>query len=205
VTSGSDTTRQTTVLLVRHAEVHNPRLVLYGRLPRFRLSDAGLRDAGLLAERLADRPVAAIYSSPLLRARQTAEAIATHHPDAARHRSTLLHEVGSAWQGRPFASFPPGFNTFDNHIDDSDESMAAIRDRMLRFVRRCAVRHPGQTVVAVSHGDPITILRVSLLGVPLTVPAIRGDIYAPLGSITEITIGSHDGGMTMSLLDDDSV
>jgi broad specificity phosphatase PhoE len=186
------TTARTTLLLVRHAEVHNPGRVLYGRLPRFRLSETGLHDAGRVAELLAGHPVAAIYTSPLLRARQTADAIAAFHPEATRHRSSLLIEVGSAWQGNRFDSFPKGFNTFDNHIHDDDETMEDIRDRMLRFVRRCARWHPGQTVVGVSHGDPITILRVALLGKSLSLPAIRGDDYAALGSITEVTV-SHDG------------
>jgi broad specificity phosphatase PhoE len=176
------------LLLVRHTEVHNPEQVLYGRLPRFRLSPAGQAMAQRVAERLAGEPVTAIYSSPLLRARQTAEAIAAYHPEATRHRSTLLHEVASAWQGRPFSSFAPGFSTFDNHLHHTDESMEDIRRRMLRFVRLVARRHAGATVVAVSHGDPITILRVALRGAPLTLPAIRGSDYAALGSVTEITI-----------------
>jgi broad specificity phosphatase PhoE len=183
----------TRLLLVRHTEVHNPHQVLYGRLPHFRLSAAGQRMAEQVARRLASEPVVAIYSSPLLRARQTADAIAAHHPQATRHRSTLLNEVCSDWQGRPFSSFKPGFSTYDNHIATTDESMEDIRRRMLRFVERTARRHAGQTVVAVSHGDPITILRVALNGVPLTLDAIRGSTYAALGSVSEITIPEGDG------------
>src|SRR4051794_22380086 len=102
----------TRLLLVRHAEVDNARRVLYGRLPRFALSAAGRREAERLAEALGREPVAALYSSPLLRARQTAGVIARHHPDAARHVSALLHEVRSAWEGAPLASFAAGFSTY---------------------------------------------------------------------------------------------
>lgn len=184
------------LLLIRHAEVHNPEQVLYGRLPGFRLSEAGQRHAEQIAQDLAGERIAAIYSSPLLRARQTAEAIAAHHPEASRHRSALLLEVGSAWHGRRFDSFPKGFNTFDNHLHADDETMDDIRERMLRFVRRCGRRHAGQTVAAVSHGDPITILRVALTGEALTLAAIRGDIYAPLGSVTEIVVNA-EGAMAL--------
>ena len=45
-----DATGTTTILVVRHTEVHNPQRVLYGRLPDYRLSDHGLKQAGRLAE-----------------------------------------------------------------------------------------------------------------------------------------------------------
>lgn len=177
----------TTILLVRHAEVENAQRLLYGRLPRFRLSQAGRQQAERLAAGLADRPVAAIYSSPLLRARQTAAAIARYHPTAERHLSALLHEVRSAWQGTPLASFTPGFSTYDERRAATDETMEEIRARMLQFVARARRRHPGTCVVGVSHGDPITLLRVALSGRPLTLAAIRGADYADLCSVTEIT------------------
>lgn len=177
----------TTILLVRHAEVGNARGVLYGRLPRFGLSNGGRQQAERLAAFLADRPLAAIYGSPLLRARQTAAAIARYHPAAERHLSALLHEVRSAWQGTPLASFKPGFSTYHERREATDESMEEIRARMLTFVARARRRHPGACVVAVGHGDPITILRVALHGQPLTLETIRGADYADLGSVTEIT------------------
>ncbi len=177
----------TTILLVRHTEVHNPDRVLYGRLPHFRLSDYGRKQADRTAAFLANRPVAAIYSSPLLRARQTAEVIARHHPRTTRHLSALLQETGSAWQGQPFTSFKPGFSVYTERREPGDESLEDVAARMVRFVRRARRRHPGATVVAVSHGDPISVLRVVLDGRELTVSAVRGVDYAGLGSVTEIT------------------
>ncbi len=176
----------TTILVVRHAEVHNPERLFYGRLPNFRLSEAGERQAERVAAFLASRPIAAIYSSPLLRARQTAAAIARHHPDAARRVTPLLYEIGSSWQGTPVAQFTPGFTTYDHRREPGDESLEDVRDRMVEFVERVRARHPGETVVGVSHGDPITILRVVLGGRPLTPAALRRADYAGLGSVTEI-------------------
>jgi broad specificity phosphatase PhoE len=177
----------TTVLLVRHTEVENPERLLYGRLPRFGLSARGREQAEVTADFLTRYPLTAIYSSPLLRARQTAEIIARRHPAATRHQSALLHEVRSAWQGQPFQSFASGFSTYDNRRSSDDESIEDIRQRMCRFIARARQRHPGQTIVAVSHGDPITILRVAQLNKPITVAAIRGADYAQYGSVTEIT------------------
>lgn len=177
----------TTILLVRHAEVHNPERVLYGRLPNFRLSEYGVRQAERVAAFLAPRPVAAIYSSPLLRARQTAARIAAHHPEATRRTTRLLLEVGSSWQGTPFAQFKPGFSTYEHRREPGDESIADIQARMTAFVERARRRHPGATVVGVSHGDPITILRVALSGRPVTLQALRGGDYAALASVTIVT------------------
>ena len=186
------TVAPTVILLVRHGEVDNPRRVLYGRSPYFKLSARGREQAECVAAFLADRPVTAIYSSPLLRARQTADAIARRHPRATRHVSALLHEVRSAWQGMVLADFAPGFSTYTDRRAADDESMEEIRERMARFLARARRRHPGQTVVAVSHGDPITILRVALSGRPLSLPAIRGADYADLCSVTEVTFEPDD-------------
>ena len=177
----------TTILLVRHTEVHNPDRVLYGRLPHFRLSDYGRKQAERTAAFLANRPVAAIYSSPLLRARQTADLIARYHPDATRHVSTLLHEVGSGWHGTPVAAFKPGFVVYQERREPDDEALEDVAARMVRFVRRTRRRHPGACVVAVSHGDPISALRVVLGGRALTLASVRGYDSAALGSVTEIT------------------
>ena len=53
----------TTVHLVRHGEVYNPRGVLYGRLPDYHLSDRGRQMAQLVADHLAGRDIAAVVSS----------------------------------------------------------------------------------------------------------------------------------------------
>lgn len=180
------TSLPTTLLFVRHAEVHNPERVLYGRLAHFPIGPAGRAQAEAVAAYLSDRHLSAIYSSPLLRARQTATAIAARHPEATRRVSTLLHEVGTSWQGTRFSEFPPGFSTYAARRADRDESLEQVRARMERFVARARRRHAGQQIVCVSHGDPITVLRVALSGRPLTVEAIRGADYAQLCSITEV-------------------
>lgn len=61
--------------LVRHGEVHNPRRILYGRLPHYRLSEAGRVMALAAAEyvRELDRPVTTLRCSPLQRAQESAE------------------------------------------------------------------------------------------------------------------------------------
>src|SRR5438552_11387719 len=92
----------TTIWLARHGEAHNPAELLYGRLPRVRLTTEGRRQAQALADFLAPRTLAAIYSSPMLRARRTAETILASHPELTRERIDAdLQEVHTRWQGEP--------------------------------------------------------------------------------------------------------
>jgi len=180
-------TGMTTILIVRHTEVHNPQRVLYGRLPAYTLSEYGLKQAERVAEFLADRPLSFVYSSPLERARQTAGLIADRHPAAGRIVTGLLNEIGTSWQGTPFSQFTPGFSAYEHRRHDDDETIGDVQRRMTAFVARARARHPGATIVGVSHGDPITILRIALSGREVTVAATKGGDYAGLGSITEIT------------------
>jgi probable phosphoglycerate mutase len=187
IESVAEATGTTTILVVRHTEVHNPQRVLYGRLPDYRLSDYGIKQAERLAEFLASRPISVIYSSPLERARQVASLIGERHPHARRMVTGLLNEIGTSWEGTPFSQFKPGFSAYENRRHDDDETIEDVQRRMTEFVSRAREQHPGETIVGVSHGDPITILRIALSGRPVTVAATKGSDYAGLGSVTEIT------------------
>ncbi len=67
---------RTIVHLVRHGEVANPRGILYGRIPGYHLSEDGRLMAKAAADFLAGRDVTVLMTSPLERARETAEPIA---------------------------------------------------------------------------------------------------------------------------------
>ena len=120
----------TTVLMVRHAEVHNPQRLFYGRLPAFRLSAWGEQQAERTATKLAERPITAVYSSPLIRARQTAARIADKHPGATRLVTDLLYEIGTSWQGTPYSQFKAGFSAYEHRREPGDESIEDIAARM---------------------------------------------------------------------------
>ncbi len=66
----------TVVHLLRHGEVHNPKHVLYGRLPGYHLSANGRMMAVAAADYFEGRPVAAVFASPLERAQETAQPVA---------------------------------------------------------------------------------------------------------------------------------
>src|ERR1700682_4319946 len=66
---------RTRVLLVRHADVENPRRLLYGHLDGFQLSALGRAQALAVGDRLSSAGLKRIVHSPLARAHETAELI----------------------------------------------------------------------------------------------------------------------------------
>jgi broad specificity phosphatase PhoE len=165
---------RTVVHLLRHGEVHNPDGILYGRLPGFRLSDVGVRQAELVAAYLGDHDVVHVAASPLLRAQQTAE------PIAARHGLELvtdegLIEAGNVFEGTrvavgdgalrdpwhwPQLRDPRHWPQLRNPFRPSwGEPYQQIAGRMLAAMHRAREWAAGHEAVCVSHQLPIWTLR----------------------------------------------
>lgn len=151
----------TTVHLLRHGEVHNPEGVLYGRLPGYRLSELGERQALAAAEWLATRDLVHVVASPLQRAQQTAVPLvaATGLELATDDR---LIEAGNVFEGRPVAGGsgllrdPRMFRFFRNPFRPSwGEPYAEIAERTLAAVHAARHAAAGHEAVCVSHQLPI--------------------------------------------------
>ena len=155
-------TPTTRLHLVRHCDVANPNGVLYGHLPDFGLSERGVRQAHALGRHLSARPVAQIYTSPLLRARQTADVIGSHLdgvPVAATDDLTEA-EFGRHLQGVKPRDVPWRRPLWFIHMAwpgllPGDESVAKMSARVRRPIMRLLRDHPGEDGVLISHGDPI--------------------------------------------------
>ncbi len=146
--------------LIRHGQVHNPEAVLYGRLPGFGLSNEGKKQAIELGLQLRDKSITSLYTSPLLRARQTA-AIISDILRVSPQMSRLLTESGQLPEGKPLSYFKqiePDLYA-GRYVKRGQESIEEILVRMQRFVARIGKKHADSTVAAVSHGDPILILK----------------------------------------------
>jgi broad specificity phosphatase PhoE len=164
----------TTIIFVRHADVYNPRDILYGRLPRFGLSELGLKQATVTAAVLAPMQVTAFYTSPMLRARQTSKIIADKHPGVPVHTTRLLTEVLTGWQGRPHSDLDEiGFNFYDSPLRPEDERLPDVWQRILRFVQGMRHKYPEGTIVAVTHGDLFALARAGYIGLPIEIGSIR--------------------------------
>jgi len=163
------------LLLLRHGET------AWNRERRFQgwtdtpLSEAGLAQAEAAARELKEHALAAVYASPLQRARDTAALIAAPHGlevetdpdfkevsfgqwegltvDEVRERDAALYE---AWVETPHLVFPP-----------EGESLAEARLRVLAGLERLRAGHPDAVVCLVAHGIPVRILILEALGLGL--------------------------------------
>lgn len=158
--------------LVRHGEVHNPKRVLYGRLPDFHLSKAGRRMAQAAADHVAalDRPVTELYSSPLERAQESAEPFASRF-DLVPEIDIRVIEPTNVFEGTQMRrSLLNPFNWWhlrEPSLPSWGEPYSSIAERMLSAMGE-AWRSAGQgDVVMVSHQAPIWITHLRVAGLPL--------------------------------------
>jgi broad specificity phosphatase PhoE len=162
--------RTTVVHLMRHGEVFNPTGVLYGRLPGFRLSDAGEGMAKTVATWFADRDVTHLVASPLERAQQTAQPIAETLGLEIATDDRLI-EAGNSFQGKTFGvgdgalRHPANWWRLRNPWTPSwGEPYREIAARMLGAVAGARDAARGHEAVCVSHQLPIWTVRLHLEG-----------------------------------------
>jgi broad specificity phosphatase PhoE len=145
------------------------------------LSAIGQVQAEQTARFLSQQPIHAVFSSPLLRARQTAEAIARPHGLPVGLVEALTECDVGAWENRSWAdierSEPDAYRQF---VGDpyrfgyrGGESLQQVDDRVLPALDELAQRHPGQRIVAVAHNVVNRVFLGKLLDV---LPAKRREI-----------------------------
>jgi probable phosphomutase (TIGR03848 family) len=164
----------TVVLLVRHGLTPTTGVKLPGRAPGLHLSEEGRRQAETAATRIGKLPkVAAVYSSPITRARETALPIARAVKRALRIDRDLAELDIGEWTGLSLkqAARRPEWETVQRTPSSfrfpDGESFPEMQARMTSALGRIVARHPGQVVVAVSHADPIKAAVAQALGTPL--------------------------------------
>jgi broad specificity phosphatase PhoE len=193
-------TEQTVVHLLRHGEVYNPGKILYGRLPGFRLSDAGEAMAEKAAAWFTDKDVTLLVSSPLERAQQTAAPIAAALSLPVTIDERLI-EAGNAFEGLKVGvgdgalREPKHWWKLRNPFRPSwGEPYVEIAARMLAAVESARDTARGHEAVLVSHQLPIWTLRLHLEG--------RRYVHDPrrrqcgLASVTSVT---YDGDRMMGI------
>lgn len=168
----------TRLLLIRHGETALNREMRYIGLRDDELTETGRFQARQLAAALAIFPIAAVYSSPLQRAYQTAQAIATHHDLEVLRNEALIEsnfglwegltaqevkargpedaEILSAWQNDPTLAPPQG------------ESLEAMSQRVLTAVATIVQEHQEQTIALVTHTGPLKALLCAALSTSMS-------------------------------------
>lgn len=164
------------LLLIRHGEndfVKSSKLP--GHLPGIHLNERGRQQAASLAEALSDVPIRAVYSSPLERALETAEPIATLHGLKIETESDLADADVGKWQGRSLKALrltnawkivqraPSRF-----HFPQG-ESFMELQARIVSVLERIIRKHnkPRDIIAVVYHADPIKLAVAHFLGLPL--------------------------------------
>lgn len=164
----------TTLLLVRHGNTPTTGKILPGRAVGLDLSDQGLQQAHEVAQQLSQLDgIAAIYSSPLERAQQTAAPLAKLISKEVQI-SELLYECDfGEWTGRELKELYklPEWQQVQKSPSTfrfpSGESFMEMQSRAAAFVEFVQREHKGQVVVAYSHADPIKTFLCNALGMHL--------------------------------------
>ena len=162
-----------TLFLLRHAAHDRVGDTLCGRMPGVTLGDHGRRQAAALAGRLEREGIAAIHTSPMERARETAEPIAARLGLAPQVEAGLDEIDFGAWTSRSFASLDgdPDWTRWNESRATArppgGEAMAEAQSRALDAVERLRAAHPEGRVALVSHCDVIKAVLAHYLAVPL--------------------------------------
>jgi broad specificity phosphatase PhoE len=160
----------TTVHLLRHGEVHNPAKILYGRLPGYRLSEAGEAMARTAADWFAGRDVVHLVTSPLERARQTGRPLADKLGLEPVVDERII-EAGNAFEGLAVGvgdgvlRAPRHWWKLRNPFRPSwGEPYVEIAARMIAAVEAARDAARGHEAVLVSHQLPIWTVRLHVEG-----------------------------------------
>jgi probable phosphoglycerate mutase len=151
----------TTILLARHGETD------WNRENRFQghadppLNSTGRSQAAELSAALAAEELAAVYSSPLRRAFETAEVVAAAHGLQPVAVAGLREVHVGSWQGLTRAEletrYPEQFArwlAYEQGWDDG-ESYDQLSRRVIPALLELAAAHEGERILAVTHGGPI--------------------------------------------------
>jgi broad specificity phosphatase PhoE len=165
-------------ILIRHGATGNnllnpPRL--QGQRSNEGLSATGMTQAEVTARLLAPRPIAACYSSPLLRARQTCEIIARQHTLAVTEVQELIEcDVGD-WENHTWPEIqrdePEAYRQFTENPSvfgyRGGENLQQVQDRAMPVIEKLMTRHLGEAIVVVSHNVVNRVVIGHLLGIPM--------------------------------------
>jgi broad specificity phosphatase PhoE len=160
----------TVVHLLRHGEVENPRGIIYGRLPDFHLSEDGRMMAKAAADFLAERDVVAIFTSPLDRARETAEPVAERFGLEPTVDDRLI-EPWNHFEGKVFGVGDGSLRKLEHwwylrnpFLPSWGEPYRHVMTRVLGAMAGAREAARGHEAVCVSHQLPIWVTRRSVEG-----------------------------------------
>ena len=152
------------IIFLRHGQAkNNTERILSGRTPGVPLTDKGITQAQQTAELLEDMNISAIYSSPIQRAKHTAEIVGKHNSidviiddrlielDMGKFTNVPYDEIFTS-HGNVFMKF---YNGELEIAHNGVETFADVKKRVASIVEEVIGKHPDENVVLVTHMDPI--------------------------------------------------
>jgi probable phosphomutase (TIGR03848 family) len=180
------------LLLVRHAVTDATGQKLTGRLPGFSLSEKGRAQAESVATRLSKAPLKAIYSSPLERCVETAQAIAQHHRVKIETVDELEELDYGQWQGKSLKVLYRTKAWTKLRARPADfrfpggETIREAQTRGMLAIEALRAKHNNRAVLVCSHADMIRLVVAGYLGLGI-------DLYDRISiapaSITIVNVG----------------
>jgi broad specificity phosphatase PhoE len=190
----------TTVLLTRHGETDwNNERRWQGHADR-PLNERGREQARALAAELAGRSVDAIYSSDLLRARETAEIVGAELGLEVRIDAGLREVDVGTWSGLAHGEIerndPEGFRRWQEGGKgwELGESYEEMGERVVAAVTTIAAEHPGETLLVVTHGGSIRACRATAAGLEYNEARVSGLGSTENCAVVELRVA--DGSLT---------
>lgn len=193
--------RATGVIFVRHGRADFPHDRLYcdDREDPALTSD-GLEQAAQAALMIRGQPVAAIYASPMLRTRSTAEPIVEATGAALQLHPGLRERPFGAWDGLFFDDIardhPEEFQAWKRDpvrfVPEGGEPIDAHLERVTGALREIIAAHPGELLVVVAHVGPIRMCLTDALSMPLE--AYRR-LTVDYGSLSRVDYGRKQNNL----------
>ena len=152
------------IIFLRHGQaINNTQRILAGRTPGVPLTDKGVDQAEKAAKFLEDMNISAIYSSPIERAKNTADIVGKHNSIDVRIDDRLIELDMGKFTGMPYDEiFSSHGNVFMKFYKgeleiahNGVETFADVKKRVLGMVDHVIENHPDENVVLVTHMDPI--------------------------------------------------
>ena len=174
----SDSTNDCYCFLIRHgataSNLADPP-ILQGRSVNGPLSETGQQQAREAAEFLAQQPLTAIYCSPLVRARETAEIIAQPHQLSPAEVAPLTEVDVGDWERRSWVeieqSEPEAYQAFQSDPAQfgyqGGESLNDVRDRCFHVIESIMAKHAGEQIAIVAHNVVNRVFLAQALELPL--------------------------------------
>lgn len=164
-------TNNTTVFLIRHGEIDNPKQVCYGRNIDFLLNEIGKKQIQHIAQKIKGLGyiINKIYCSPLSRTRESSKIIAEvfHIPSEIFIKDDLTDANIPVFAGKPITILEKlheqGTDEYTSeYVKQGNEDRDHMANRMKKTFDLVISENKSKTVAIVSHGDPLGFLLYKL-------------------------------------------